>query len=243
MPSADFDAAAAYLSNAPSLAKVSTAVKLELYGLFKCATAGSAPGTSRPSLFDMTGRAKWDAWAEWGRKYPSAEAAQARYVERARELGWDGALPEVKEEEGDAQQGKSAKARGKEARKAEDDIWDDSDDEGAKRKGGGGLGVGVSRVAPPEGEVEDGLHGYAVANDAERIAAYLDAHAGEGVDAKDEYGFTPLHLATDRGNVEAVKTLLARGADAQCKDPDGLTAVELAEEAGHQDIKALFGAT
>ncbi|KAI5898445.1 ankyrin [Schizophyllum commune H4-8] len=234
MPSANFEAAAAYLSNAPSLAKVSTAVKLELYGLFKCATVGATPTTSRPSLFDMTGRAKWDAWAEWGKKYPTTGVAEARYIERAKELGWDGAAPQPTQ--------KSEKAKGKEARKDEDNIWDDSDDEASAKKGGG-LGVNVSRMAAPEGEVEENLHGYAVANDAGRIAAYLDAHPGKGVDAKDEYGFTPLHLATDRGNVEAVKMLLARGADAQCKDPDGLTAVELAEEAGHGNIRALFTST
>ncbi|KAL1737061.1 acyl CoA binding protein-domain-containing protein [Schizophyllum commune] len=238
MPSAEFEAAAAYLSNAPSLAKVSTAVKLELYGLFKCATVGAVPTTSRPSLFDMTGRAKWDAWVEWGKKYPTTEVAEARYIERAKELGWDGSTPKAKQ----APPQKSEKAKGKEARKDEDDIWDDSDDESNAKKGGG-LGVNVSRMAAPEGEVEENLHGYAVANDAGRIAAYLDAHPGKGVDEKDEYGFTPLHLATDRGNVEAVKMLLARGADPQCMDPDGLTAVKLAEEAGHENIRALFTST
>ncbi|KAG7580059.1 hypothetical protein FFLO_00030 [Filobasidium floriforme] len=35
--------------------------KLAIYSLFKQATEGDRPG-SRPGLFDVLGRAKWDAW-------------------------------------------------------------------------------------------------------------------------------------------------------------------------------------
>ena len=57
---------------------------LELYGLFKQATVGDATG-SRPGMFDVKGRAKWDAWAS--RKGTSAEDARTKYVALAKKLG------------------------------------------------------------------------------------------------------------------------------------------------------------
>jgi len=52
-------------------------VLLELYGLFKQATAGDVSG-SRPGMMDFKGRAKYDAWA--GRKGLSADAAMTAYI-------------------------------------------------------------------------------------------------------------------------------------------------------------------
>ena len=50
---------------------------LELYSLFKQATAGDAQG-KRPGLLDLKGRAKFDAWT--GRKGVSKDAAMQQYV-------------------------------------------------------------------------------------------------------------------------------------------------------------------
>ena len=50
---------------------------LELYSLYKQATAGDATG-SRPGLLDFKGRAKFDAWS--GRKGMTREAAESAYV-------------------------------------------------------------------------------------------------------------------------------------------------------------------
>ncbi len=52
-------------------------VLLELYGLYKQATAGDVSG-KRPGMLDLRGRAKWDAWA--ARKGTSAEDARAAYA-------------------------------------------------------------------------------------------------------------------------------------------------------------------
>ena len=61
---------------------------LQLYGLYKQATAGDATG-SRPGMLDLVGRAKWDAWA--ARKGTSRDEAKRGYVslvdELARALG------------------------------------------------------------------------------------------------------------------------------------------------------------
>ena len=67
-----------------SVTSLSNDVLLELYGLYKQATVGDATG-SRPGIFDVRGRAKWDAWAS--RKGMTADAARTTYVDLARRLG------------------------------------------------------------------------------------------------------------------------------------------------------------
>lgn len=71
---ARFDAAIARTKTLPAQ---STTVQLDLYGLFKQASAGDVSG-ARPGMFDMRGRAKWDAWDK--RKGMSAEQAMEAYV-------------------------------------------------------------------------------------------------------------------------------------------------------------------
>ncbi|MGV3621424.1 MAG: acyl-CoA-binding protein [Archangium sp.] len=50
---------------------------LNLYALFKQATAGDVSG-SRPGMMDFKGRAKFDAWAK--KKGTSKDAAMTAYV-------------------------------------------------------------------------------------------------------------------------------------------------------------------
>ncbi len=70
-----FDAAIAHSKTLPTQ---STTVQLELYGLFKQASSGDVSG-SRPGMFDMRGRAKFDAWEK--RKGMTADAAMQAYVD------------------------------------------------------------------------------------------------------------------------------------------------------------------
>lgn len=50
---------------------------LELYALYKQATAGDVDG-KRPGMMDFKGRAKYDAWSE--RKGTSKDDAMTKYV-------------------------------------------------------------------------------------------------------------------------------------------------------------------
>jgi acyl-CoA-binding protein len=50
---------------------------LDLYALYKQATAGDVAG-SRPGMLDLKGRAKYDAWAK--RKGTSRDAAMQAYI-------------------------------------------------------------------------------------------------------------------------------------------------------------------
>ncbi len=56
---------------------------LELYSLFKQATAGDVTG-KRPGIVDFKGRAKYDAWA--ARKGQSPEQCRKAYVELVNQL-------------------------------------------------------------------------------------------------------------------------------------------------------------
>lgn len=60
------------LSSAPS-----NDTLLELYALYKQGTSGDVSG-SRPGMFDLKGRAKFDAWS--GKKGMSKDAAMEAYV-------------------------------------------------------------------------------------------------------------------------------------------------------------------
>ncbi|KAI0067813.1 ankyrin [Artomyces pyxidatus] len=218
--SSAFDEAASYLSNASSLSQVSSSVKLELYGLFKSLTVSPTPNTSRPSFFDMTARAKWDAWALAGKDYGERLAdAEKKYLEIARTLGWkEGAIPGVADETDETVDGHSG--------------------------GGVGLGNSVSVMSAPDEESASSshLHDLAVRDDAQLLSDFLNGKSDPEIDvnAKDEYGYTALHLASDRGNRAAVEVLLKAGADKSQQDVDGYTAVELAKIAGHSDIVALL---
>ena len=61
----------------------SNAVLLRLYGLYKQATVGDVQG-KRPGVFDVRGRAKYDAWAAL--QGMSREDAMAAYVDLVDEL-------------------------------------------------------------------------------------------------------------------------------------------------------------
>ncbi len=71
----DFEAAQArvkQLSKTPSNDEL-----LELYALYKQATAGDVAG-KRPGMLDLKGRAKYDAWA--ARRGTDRDAAMSGYV-------------------------------------------------------------------------------------------------------------------------------------------------------------------
>ena len=74
MGQAEFDQALAEVKTLPNQPPETL---LELYGLFKQATAGDVTG-KRPGMLDFKGRAKYDAWSS--RKGMSKAAAMDAYV-------------------------------------------------------------------------------------------------------------------------------------------------------------------
>jgi diazepam-binding inhibitor (GABA receptor modulating acyl-CoA-binding protein) len=73
---AEFEKAVADSKQLPE--KPDNATLLQIYALYKQATAGDVDG-KRPGFTDMVGRAKWDAWNEL--KGKDAAAAMQEYVD------------------------------------------------------------------------------------------------------------------------------------------------------------------
>jgi diazepam-binding inhibitor (GABA receptor modulator, acyl-CoA-binding protein) len=82
MPLAD-DFAAAQVRVKQLTKTPSTEELLDLYALYKQATVGDVQG-SRPGMFDLKGRAKYDAWA--ARKATGKEDAMKAYVDLVTKL-------------------------------------------------------------------------------------------------------------------------------------------------------------
>ncbi|KAG8885663.1 hypothetical protein FRB97_000106 [Tulasnella sp. 331] len=216
-----FQSAAQFATSSPAASKAPNDIKLELYALYKYLTVSHEPNTKCPSYFDLTGRTKWQAWEKasktWDAK-PEA-AVEARYLEIVRGFGWvEGATHPPSKQDGD----------------------DEEDEDGESGHGGLGLGPSVSQIARPPEDLtapDDSLHGVVLDNDPGKLAAFLEKDMETvDIDAKDEYGFTALHLAADRGYLDAVKLLVGKSANIGVKDPDGHTAISLALAGDHQDI-------
>uniref|UniRef100_H2XVM5 ACB domain-containing protein n=1 Tax=Ciona intestinalis TaxID=7719 RepID=H2XVM5_CIOIN len=79
--SAEFNAAAEAAKNLPT--RPSDEKLLDLYALYKQATIGDC-NTDRPGMFDLKGKAKWDAWN--GKKGLAQSDAEKQYIALVKEL-------------------------------------------------------------------------------------------------------------------------------------------------------------
>ena len=64
--------------------------------------------------------------------------------------------------------------------------------------------------------------------------------AGTDVNAKDEEGWTPLHIAAIRGNKEIAELLIAKGADVNAKAENDNTPLHQAAFWGHSEMAELL---
>lgn len=77
----EFEDAAKRVNDLPK--RPSDATLLDLYALYKQATAGDVSG-KRPGMLDIRGRAKWDAWKK--REGMGQDAARDEYVKLVEKL-------------------------------------------------------------------------------------------------------------------------------------------------------------
>jgi len=227
-PSPTFYAAASYMASASGPKNLSNSAMLELYGLYKFLADAAEPTTSRPSLFEITKRAKWDSWKSAGNKYSGKDAeAEERYISIATSCGW------VK---GEAV--KESPVQRDEEPSAEELLSRETPE---RTTGGAGTGAVVSTVSGEDEAIdEDSLHGLAIIGDHAKARQFLKDNPDTNLDTVDEYGYTPIHLACDRGHADIVDVLLEHGADTSLRDQDGLTAEELATEAGFEGIVSIL---
>lgn len=114
----------------------------------------------------MTGRAKWDAWDAAGKQYSGGTGAETRYLEIARDLGWQPGVFVSESNESD----------------------DESDSSGDSGGGGSsGLGVVVSSMAEPETETDNSIHGLAIAGDANKLENLISLDKDIDLNALDDF--------------------------------------------------------
>src|SRR5688572_6725652 len=68
----------------------------------------------------------------------------------------------------------------------------------------------------------------------------LQLRKGEGVNATDHMGRTPLILAATAGHADLCRLLLEAGADSTLRDLDGNDALQLAKRHGHGALEAIL---
>ncbi len=87
-------------------------------------------------------------------------------------------------------------------------------------------------------KIEDALIDAAVEGNIEAVKQNL--FAGADVNAKDEFGATPLHNAVWEGYKEIAELLIAKGADVNVLDEDGYTPLDWAESQEHKELAELL---
>ena len=60
------------------------------------------------------------------------------------------------------------------------------------------------------------------------------------MNAADAAGWRPLHLAAANNNLDAIKALVAQGADVAAGNGEGLTPLTIAQEKSHREAAALL---
>lgn len=202
---------------------------LELYGLYKQATVGKC-NTSKPGMFSMQARAKWNAWNDLS-DMPSDKAKEL-YIEKVKALdpkwyenvqngvkstaggtGWVVHSVELPPED------HNSKAE------HEKDIFDFVKDHNLQRI--------KESLQPSDLQLLDEhgmglIHWATDANDLE-ILHYL-LSMGCPVNLRDNENQTALHYAASCDHLECVKLLLQFGADKMLQDADGQTCLDVAND-------------
>ena len=98
----------------------------------------------------------------------------------------------------------------------------------------------ASQPEPPTAKAPDiDIYGAAYTGNIEAIKQHLAA--GTDVNAKNEWGGTPLHFATFGSHKEVVELLIAKGADVNEKDDVGDTPVDWADNKEIADLLRKHG--
>ena len=136
------------------------------------------PSSSRPSIFDFTGRAKWDAWKAASITWKGhLHGAETRYLEIAESLGWRMGNKEVLKTTSIGDQSDSELTV--------EELLSQDTPPNSGTGAGGGMSVSVSSISAPVADDEDTLHGYSLSADIKGLQKLIE----EGVDVNqiDDY--------------------------------------------------------
>ena len=214
-----FTSASEYMASEQAAAiKLDNAQKLQLYGLFKRATAGtSADATKKPGMLDFTGRAKFDAWRQNDQK--TKEAAMVEYVALVQAITQGTAGDEDVRQDGGGDGGDSLGVPS---------VSVPTSDAAADA-------LGTDLDALPE------LHDSARAGFVPQVK-YLVVDQKTPVDSLDKEGRTALHWAADRGHEHVANALIELGADVNAKDMGGQTPLHYAALCEHEQLARILAA-
>lgn len=202
----DFRAACAVASRLSSL---DTFQKLRVYAYFKQATCGAC-NVPRPSMLDIPGCAKWDAWKALGDL--STSSAKEYYIHLINDLS-QGA-----EDHATSSSSKGAGGDGFSMGPAMSRMADEEEEEIA--------------------EADKDIFIYASEDNKEAVTHLLEQKVD--VNCQNEDGLTPLHWAVDRGNKEIAEYLLLQKADINAKDSDEATPLHYAVDCDHLELVDLL---
>lgn len=212
-----FSAATAFVAASAAdrlSAKVSNENQLKLYGFYKIATEGPCKAP-QPSTFNVSARAKWNAWQRLGSMSP--EEAMQMYIELVCELfpSWAAGSASTRK---------------------------DGDRDATNSASKGMMGPVFSSFVYEEDSHNEAtleaIHDCAREGEIDNLRKYIGN--GVSVNLKDSEGRTPLHWAVDRGHANIVELLLNNHADVNAKDNEGQTPLHYAAMCDREDIAELL---
>ena len=223
-----FEKAAAHLGGIVST--LSNDKLLYFYARYKQALEGECT-TAKPSLFNASGRKKWEAWKLLGSM--GKTQAMEEYVEALQDADPTWTVENTKNVgQGWARVSRMPKPP-EEKTEGADEAFIEAVREGDVEKMRQ-MSI-LDYISFDFGEGMTALH-WAADRGRTKVAEILLSE-GFDVNALDDCGQTPLHYACSCGHLEMVSLLLDHKADSAIKDEDGCTPLDAASE---DSIKSIF---
>ncbi|XP_066138875.1 acyl-CoA-binding domain-containing protein 6-like [Euwallacea fornicatus] len=203
---------------------------LQLYGFYKQALEGPC-NTSKPSWYDLKGKAKWEAWKSLGEL--EKNEAKNKYIEQVFTADPEFSL-DLKKDKSEGWAVGVSSLIGHQILSSDKDLLDYiREGDLAKVKGL------LSQLKESKNVIhQDGMSLIHYAADVGNVEL-LDLLINEGCDInlQDSEGQTALHYASSCGHAECVLLLLSKGAVFDVKDTDDCTPLDVASD---DAIRVLF---